>query len=61
MLFEKKNGEDVSGCGQHSHPGGTYRNPVLQVPPILWDRYVCALCSGKSIAVADISDNKQFI
>jgi hypothetical protein len=34
-----------------------YRNPVWQVPPILWDRYVWAICSGKSIAVVEIPDN----
>jgi hypothetical protein len=45
MLCGMKNGENVSGRGRHSHPEGIYRNPVLvRFPPILCDRYDCAIC-----------------
>jgi hypothetical protein len=37
----------------------SYRNPVLQNPPILCDRYVCAICWCKSIAVAKVSKNNS--
>jgi hypothetical protein len=59
LSYVKKNGKDGFGRGRHSHPGGTYRNPGSTGFVHSMDRYVHAICSCFSIAVAETSVNKQ--
>jgi hypothetical protein len=59
IVICQENGKNGFGRGRHSHPGGTYKSPGLSGLAHSMDRYVHAICSCGSIAVAESSVIKQ--